>query len=189
MGLHEYYTLSVPTSPNLLVGYLAGLGCVAGAFFGGVGGMAVGMPAWVVAVLLGPWAGPSATIWSAAWPSPRWGCSGWAWASAIWILLRELENGMAFTVLAVGGTWANDTFAFFVGKLIGTHRLAPRDLSEEVRGRRRGGFAASVLFALVVKIYSPSGFPLQDAVILGLVVGSRASGAIFSSRPSNGICG
>ena len=33
IGLHEYYTILRPYRPNLLVGYLSGLGCIAGAFF------------------------------------------------------------------------------------------------------------------------------------------------------------
>ena len=78
---------------------------------------------------------------------------------------------MALTVFAIGCTWVNDTFAYFVGRLIGRHRMAPRISPNKTIEGAVGGVVGSVLFALVVKMYSPSWFSLRDAALLGLVVG------------------
>jgi phosphatidate cytidylyltransferase len=42
------------------------------------------------------------------------------------VLLRDLDDGAKWVLLAVLGTWATDTFAYAVGRLIGRRKLAPR---------------------------------------------------------------
>jgi phosphatidate cytidylyltransferase len=180
-GLHEYYTLIRPYQPNLLVGYAAGLGCVAGAFFGGVGGMALAILGLMVLLFLWSMAGPVGSHLVGRIAITALGVLWVGLGFAQLVLLRDLENGATFALLAVGGTWASDTFAFVIGKLMGHHRLAPRISPKKSVEGAVGGLLGGVLFALVVKIYSPW-LPLKVAAVLGLVVAvAGLCGDLFES--------
>ena len=48
------------------------------------------------------------------------------WLSAYIIHLRALPDGRIWTALALLITWGNDTAAYFVGSVIGRHKLWPR---------------------------------------------------------------
>jgi phosphatidate cytidylyltransferase len=181
VGLHEYYSLIRPYRPNLLVGYVAGLGCVVGAFFGGLGGMALAVAGTMVLFFLWALGGPIGNHLVGRISITAFGVLWVGMGVAQLVLLRNLEHGMALTILAVGGTWASDTFAFIVGKLIGRHRLAPRISPKKSVEGSLGGLAGAVIFALGVKIYN-GWLPVQDAVILGLVVGVLGQcGDLFES--------
>lgn len=41
------------------------------------------------------------------------------------VLLRDLPNGVLLFLLPFVGSWVTDTFAYFTGRLIGRHKLAP----------------------------------------------------------------
>jgi phosphatidate cytidylyltransferase len=77
---------------------------------------------------------------------------------------------MALTILMLGCTILNDTFAYFVGRAIGSHKMAPRISPKKSIEGAVGGLIGSVVAAMVVKIYSPW-LPAKYAIILGLVVG------------------
>jgi phosphatidate cytidylyltransferase len=65
------------------------------------------------------------------------------------VLLRELDNGRDWVFLAVLGTFATDTAAFFTGRMIGRRKLAPTispgKTVEGTLGGIAGGFAAVML--------------------------------------------
>ncbi len=87
-----------------------------------------------------------------------------------------------------------DTAAFYVGTMIGRHRMAPRISPKKSWEGALGGVAASVAGALVASVWFFTRLTLADAVVLGLVLGlasilgdltesmvKRASGAKDSS--------
>src|SRR6266550_2159300 len=88
---------------------------------------------------------------------------------------------LAFTVLLT--VWAADTFAYFVGRLIGRHKMAPT-LSP---GKTWEGFAlgsAAGIFVSFVALYSDRDHYLAiwQAILLGLVVVlAAAAGDLFES--------
>jgi phosphatidate cytidylyltransferase len=97
------------------------------------------------------------------------------------ILLRELEHGMALTIMLFGCTVLSDTFAFFVGTAIGRHKMAPRISPKKSAEGAVGGLIGAVVAAIVVRIYSPW-LSTRDAIILGLIIGLVGQG--FGQAPS-----
>lgn len=67
------------------------------------------------------------------------------------MLLRDLDDGRAWTYLAVLATFATDTGAFFVGRAIGRHALAPRISPKKTVEGFVGGLAAG--YAAVVVLH------------------------------------
>jgi phosphatidate cytidylyltransferase len=86
------------------------------------------------------------------------------------LLLRALEHGLELTILVMACTMLSDTFAYFVGRAVGRHRMAPRISPNKSVEGAIGGLVGAVIAAVVVKIYSPW-FPATEAVILGLIIG------------------
>ena len=86
------------------------------------------------------------------------------------LMLRALEHGMALTLLLFACTVLGDTFAFFVGRTVGRHKMAPHISPNKSVEGAVGGLVGAVVAALVVRIYSPW-LPTRDAIILGLVIG------------------
>ncbi|ADL08008.1 phosphatidate cytidylyltransferase [Thermosediminibacter oceani] len=87
------------------------------------------------------------------------------------ILIRNLQYGVAFVWWVFVTTWSCDTFAYIIGMLIGSRKLAP-DISpnksiEGSIGGIFGSIAASFLFAR----YALPQISASDAVIVGLLVG------------------
>lgn len=119
--------------------------------------------------------------------------SGWAftvvgacyvgWLLSYYILLRALDVGLhegwlvglgvsggaAWVYLVLFITWAQDTAAFFVGRSLGRHRLAPTISPGKSWEGVVGGLVAAILVALLmVPLFGlPVGYGV--AVVLGMV--------------------
>jgi len=182
LGLHEFYTLTRPYRPNLLAGYLAALAGLAGAYFGGLAGLLGGVTTLLAFLFFWGLGGRLGDHLVGRMAVTALGVVWLALGFGYLILLRNLDNGTALTVLAIGCTWVSDTFAYFVGRVFGRHRMAPRISPKKTIEGAVGGLIGSVLFALVVKMYSPSWLPLREAAILGLVIGLAGQcGDLFES--------
>jgi len=68
------------------------------------------------------------------------------------VLLRELDHGRNWVVLAVAATFAVDTGAYAVGRLIGRHKMAPTISPGKTWEGAAGGYVAG--FAAVVALDS-----------------------------------
>lgn len=66
------------------------------------------------------------------------------------LLLRKLQNGMAYTFLVFGTVWATDTAAYFVGRWRGQRKLAPELSPNKTVEGATAGLACGVVGALVV---------------------------------------
>jgi phosphatidate cytidylyltransferase len=170
LGMHEYYSLVRPYRPNLLVGYLAALAVVTGAFFLGLPGVLAGLA--VSALLTFFWAlgGQLGAHLVGRMAVTHLGILWVAVGFAYVVLLRSLEHGMALTIMVLACTILNDTFAYFVGRAVGKHPMAPRISPKKSLEGAVGGLVGSVVAALVVTMYAPW-LSVRDAVILGLVIG------------------
>ena len=101
---------------------------------------------------------------SAALAALAWGYAGLLPASVV--ALRE-GAGWQWVVLLFVVTWANDTLAYFTGRFLGKHPLAPRISPKKTWEGFWGGAAGSVAGALVVKWLFLPALPIPAAVLVG----------------------
>jgi phosphatidate cytidylyltransferase len=170
IGLHEYYTLVRPYKPNLLVGYVCGLGVVAGSFFLGLEGVLVGLAALLILTFFWSLFGELGAHLVGRMAMTGFGVLWVAVGFSYLLLVRGLKHGMALTILVLVCTIMSDTLAFFVGKAIGRHKMAPHISPGKTVEGALGGLVGAVIAALIVRIYSPW-LPTKDAMVLGLIVG------------------
>lgn len=181
MGLHEYYTLVRPYRPNLMVGYLAGVGVIVGCFFLGQQGLLLGVAAMVVLVFLWSLFGKLGAHLVGRMALTAFGVVWVAFGFAYIMLVRALEHGRSLAILLVVCTVVCDTFAYFVGRAIGRHRMAPRISPKKTVEGAIGGLVGAIVAAIIVRVYS-SWMSTGDAIVLGLIVGVAGQwGDLFES--------
>ena len=101
---------------------------------------------------------------SAALAALAWGYAGLLPAAVV--ALRE-GAGWQWVVLLFVVTWANDTLAYFTGRFLGKHPLAPRISPKKTWEGFWGGAAGSVGGALVVKALFLPHLSIPAAVLVG----------------------
>lgn len=182
LALHEYFVLVRPLRPHVLGGYAGALGALIGVGLGGIDWMLGGFVAtlavsFVVQGLVASRASPSVALGSTV--------LGVAWIAlgiGHILLLRDLEDhGRLATYTLLLTVWASDTAAFFVGRLIGRHKLAPT-LSP---GKTWEGFVAgsvAALFVAFICLYR-TGFVdgWRSLVLGGVIAVSAVLGDLFES--------
>jgi phosphatidate cytidylyltransferase len=92
------------------------------------------------------------------------------------ILLRNLENGVALVFFVILVTWLSDTGGFFVGKTWGKHPLAPRLSPKKTIEGLLGGVLFSVAGAILSQFTFVPFFSFGQCVMLG--VGLALFGAL-----------
>jgi len=84
----------------------------------------------------------------------------------------ELPAGAAYVWLAFIGTWASDTFAFFIGSYLGRHklcsRISPNKTIEGALGGMLGSIIALVAMGMLFKL------PVGHSAIMGILIGIAA---------------
>jgi phosphatidate cytidylyltransferase len=92
------------------------------------------------------------------------------------VALRALpgEDGRDLPMLLVACVVAADTAAYYVGTAWGRHRLAPRVSPRKSWEGFAGGFAASVLAAVVAHLWFYRRLPAGHAVALGALLAAAA---------------
>ena len=182
MALHELYEMGRGLRPIVLAGYIGLLLTLLGAEAGNISWMVGGIFSTVLVafVVFGfSDARPSAT---AAISLTLLGVVWVGGGIASLILLRDMpENGrlVVFTVLIA--VFADDTAAFFVGRAIGRHKMAPR-ISP---GKSWEGLVAGTLAAMAVAFFAmyDQGFLTDiEALALGAAIAlSSTLGDLFES--------
>jgi phosphatidate cytidylyltransferase len=106
----------------------------------------------------------------------------WAWAMAGvlyvgWLLsymvaLRGLGDGRNWVFFTLFTTFGSDTAAFFVGRALGRHRLAPKISPGKTWEGTIAGILGAIIVSLLFTIPSPLSLPLGywQAIPLGLAV-------------------
>jgi len=92
------------------------------------------------------------------------------WLLSYLVALRGLDDGRSWVFLAIFTTFGSDMAAFFVGRALGKHRLAPRiSPGKTWEGAVAGVFGAIIVSLIVVAVFS---MPLSfgQAILLGLLV-------------------
>ncbi len=97
------------------------------------------------------------------------------WMLSYWLSLRGLEDGRNWVCLAMLTTFANDTGAFFIGRAMGKHRLAPAISASKTWEGALGGLICAILGAMVIatvlNLISPFTFRYWQIILLGFLVG------------------
>ena len=182
VGLHELYEMARPLRPLVLAGYTGTIAALLGARLGGIDWMLAGfMSTLAFAFVLKGVAqtrrsatvAVGVTVFSVAWVGLGLGHV---------VLLRALpEHGRlaVFTVLL--SVFAADTAAYFVGMLVGRHKLAPV-LSP---GKTWEGLVASTIVSILVvffALYHQHFLSVWRSVVLGVVIAATAPiGDLFES--------
>ena len=170
LALHEYSLMTRALRPVTLAAYAGALLVLFGAELGGLGWAVGGFLATLLLAFILHWVGQtrqSATVAIAAT------VLGTAWIGlclAHLLLLRDSANhGRLVTFAVLLAVWAGDIGAFFAGRLIGRHKLAPA-LSP---GKTWEGFVFGMIatvFVTFVTLYKQDYISIVDSIFLGLVV-------------------
>jgi phosphatidate cytidylyltransferase len=117
-------------------------------------------------------------IWLLARPQKEGAFTGWAWTMAGivyvgWLLshlvaLRGLDDGRNWVFLALFATFASDTAAFFAGRALGRHKLAPRISPGKTWEGTIAGFLGAIIVSLLFTMLLPISY--WQAVLLGFLV-------------------
>jgi phosphatidate cytidylyltransferase len=181
IGLHEYYTILRPYRPNLLVGYISAMAVVVGSYFLGPQGLLAGLAALMILTFFWSLFGELGAHLVGRLAMTAFGVLWIAGGFSYVLLLRGLKHGMALAIMLLACTILNDTFAYFVGRAIGRHKMAPLISPSKTIEGAAGGIVGSVVAALLVRIYS-DWMPTRDAIILGLIIGTVGQwGDLFES--------
>jgi phosphatidate cytidylyltransferase len=183
LALHELYVVARGLRPLVLGGY-AGLVLV-------LVGTELGGPPWLVAGIGGTFvlsflvfgisdARPSFT---AAMGSTMLGVVWVAGGLAALVLIRDADRGRLALLTVLLAVWADDTAAYFVGRTIGRHRMAPT-LSPK---KSWEGFVAGAAAAIAVAFFAlyqdrNTYLSIWQAVALGASIAVAAAlGDLFES--------
>jgi phosphatidate cytidylyltransferase len=106
--------------------------------------------------------------------------NSWVWTVAGilyvgWLLghlvaLRGLEDGRNWVFFILFVTWASDTFAFFVGRKFGRHKLAPGISPGKTWEGAAGGVVAAVIMSILFFTPTPFRLPLTSWQAIPLAV-------------------
>jgi phosphatidate cytidylyltransferase len=182
LALHEYSLMIRTLRPVILAAYTGALLSLLGAQLGGLDWTAAGFLSTMVLAFLLHWIATtrqSATVAIAAT------VLGAAWVGlclAHVVLLREIpHDGKLATFTVLIAVWAGDIGAFFAGRLIGRHKLAPA-LSP---GKTWEGFlfgTATTIFVAFVALYKEDYLSIPQSILLGAVIAVAAPlGDLFES--------
>jgi phosphatidate cytidylyltransferase len=181
VALHEYWLLARSLAPLAPAGYLGAILALVGAEVGGIGWMVGGLfTTFVVAFVLkaisearvGSTIAISGTVMGAVWIGG---------GLAFLVLLRELDRGRLAAITALLAVWAGDTFAYFGGRLIGRHKMAPTTSPGKTWEGLVVGMAATIFVAFVA-LYHQDFLTIGQSIVLGVVIALAAPlGDLFES--------
>jgi phosphatidate cytidylyltransferase len=170
LALHEYARLIRSLRPLLLAAFTGAVLALLGARLGGPGWMFAG---FLVTLPLAFVLHAIATTRQSATVAVAATVLGGAWIGlglAHLLLLRAIPaNGRLATFTVLLAVFAGDIAAYFAGRMIGRHRLAPR-LSP---GKTWEGFAfgtAATVFVTFVALYKQHYVSIADSIVLGIVI-------------------
>lgn len=182
VALHELYVMARSLRPLVLAGYAGAAATLLGAQLGGASWMVGGFMLTLLLAFLFYGIADTRQSGTITMGSTVLGVAWISLGLAHLLLLRDLpENGRLaiFTVLLA--VFADDTAAFFVGRLVGRHKLAPA-LSP---GKTWEGFVAGTAVAVAVvffALYEQGFLTIAESVALGLALAlAGAAGDLFES--------
>jgi phosphatidate cytidylyltransferase len=177
VALHELYWMTRTLRPVVLAGYLGALAALLGATLGGADWALAGlMSTLLVAFVIK--GGVSTVSVSVTLLGVAWIGLGLAHA----LLLRDIdEHGVLAVYTVLLAVWAGDAAAYFVGRLVGRHKLAPTVSPGKSWEGLIAGTVATVAVTFVA-VYEQSFLTIPESLVLGVVIAVVAPlGDLFES--------
>jgi phosphatidate cytidylyltransferase len=177
IALHELYWMTRTLRPVVLAGYLGALAALLGATLGGADWALAGLMSTLVFafVIKGGLStvSVSVTVLGVAW-------IGLGLAHAL--LLRDIdEHGVLAVYTVLLAVWAGDAAAYFVGRLIGRHKLAPTVSPGKSWEGLIAGTVATVAVTFIA-VYEQNFLTIAESLVLGVVIAIVAPlGDLFES--------
>jgi phosphatidate cytidylyltransferase len=170
LALHEYWLMARPLSPLAPAGYIGVALALVGAEMSGLDWMLAGvLSVFALAFVLkaisearaAATAAISATVMGTLWIGGGLG---------FMILLRAIpDHGRLALVTLLLAVWAGDTFAYFGGRVLGRHKMAPSTSP----GKTWEGFVfgtAATIFVAFVSLYKQDFLTIRESIVLGVVL-------------------
>jgi phosphatidate cytidylyltransferase len=182
LALHEYSLMIRTLRPVILAAYAGALLSLLGARLGGLDWTAAGFLTTLVLAFLLHWIATTRQSATVAIASTVLGAGWVGLCLAHLVLLREIpHNGELATFTVLLAVWAGDIGAFFAGRMIGRHKLAPA-LSP---GKTWEGFlfgTAATIFVAFVALYKQDYLSIPQSILLGVAIAVAAPlGDLFES--------
>jgi phosphatidate cytidylyltransferase len=179
--LHELYHMLEQVRPARLAGFLALIGLAVAAMAGGPDQVLLVAAASVALTFLLTIAGPSSAGGVFGMAGVLLGVMWIGLAIAHAIMLRELDYGGGALALILVATFAGDTGAYFGGRALGRHKMAPRISPNKTWEGLVFGIFTAVLAAWIVNWYQDF-IDTPQALIMGAAVAVVAPiGHLFES--------
>jgi phosphatidate cytidylyltransferase len=185
LALDEFFRMGRKLRPIPLTGFAAGLAMVLATFAGGVGwslaALAASVP--ITFIVVAGVASRESALGSVS--VTTFGALYIGGGMASLVALRGLDGpsdnfGWNLVLAVLLGTWASDIFAYFGGRLLGRHRLAPAISPKKTVEGFVIGLAAGI-FTTWVTLYR-EGFSNPQALLVGVGVALAAPlGDLFES--------
>jgi phosphatidate cytidylyltransferase len=182
VSLHEYWLIARALAPLSPAGYIGAALALVGAELSGIGWMVGGALltlalAFLLKAISGARAAATAAVSSTVMGAVWIGCG-----LAFLLLLRALPaHGMLAVYTLLLAVWAGDTLAYFGGRLLGRHKMAPHTSP----GKTWEGFAfgtAATVFVAFVALYKSDFLTIPQSIVLGVVLAIAAPlGDLFES--------
>ena len=168
LGLHEFYSLVANRwqRPFMSLGALSTAAFLLNALFGGIDTLPI-VTGGVVALSLLLF--PIRRRWREdviPWAWTLIGAFLLGWTLSFFVLLREMEDGREWVILTLFSVFAVDTSAYFVGRAIGRHQLAPRVSPKKTWEGAFGGVAGGLLSSPLIAYSLDT--PMSTGQLLGL---------------------
>jgi phosphatidate cytidylyltransferase len=184
VALHELYAMGATLRPVRLGGYAGALATLLGMQLGGVPWMLTGALSTLLFAFLVFLVSQSRPTFTAAIATTVLGVVWIAGGFACLLLVREIpEFGLWALVAVMFTVFANDTFAYFVGRAVGHHRLAPAISPGKSWEGFAGGTLAAVAVAFLILYRDRAEFlTVVESLVLGATVAmAGVLGDLFES--------
>jgi len=183
LALHELYVIARGLRPLVLGGYAGLVLVLLGAELGGPPWLVVGIGGTFVLSFLVFGISDARPSFTGAMGTTMLGVVWVAGGLAALVLVRDTDRGRLALLTVLLAVWADDTAAYFVGRTIGRHRMAPTLSPKKSWEGLVAGTAAAIAVAFFALYQDRDTYlSIWQAVVLGASIAVAAAlGDLFES--------